>query len=924
MRAAGLFFLLSCLAQAQNVRRIELVADTTRVVCGGVFKVRAIAYDPDNKPVAAQFQYTTNLAEKAPVTADGTVTAKVPGVVRVKATLWGSSFANEISVQSVPARMEITPGPVTVLIGERQQFSFKAYDANGQEVTTPAVTWSVLHGNGSSSVAARVTQQGLVTGLAESDLFLQAGFVYEPYMPGFQRQSYASIPVKVRPRESYRLRKIRLPDENPGGLYRGLRLSQPVANESGQFLQASAVSAGNAASLLWDGEKYRVVLATGRNGLLPASPILEIHANALNDRDEVAIQAGQTAGGTVLYRGSTTQQTAVLSDGMALTSGGLVSGGFTLSRFSLNNEGHLLLLVNYAPRFGAASRQGLFRFESDGSTYLVADSSTVLPGLSTPVRFDSNMYGATTGRNAWFLATSGGATALYRRRGFEPIERVLGTGDELEGSRIRTVLGDQAFWMSRASGDIVVLVQLENGQTWMGFLPSGDAALATWSRLGGGQRICGSRPDGRVWMYGAPFSQTTGLYLLQDGRWTRYMQESNTRLDGETILTQFGCFVDAADRPYALLNTARDYFVLTRFDGTDATVLARGGDPIDGALRPVFTGFVQGKRDGNVYLSGGAWSSHVWEVNGSTVEPVLKPGDMLREGTWFSTGGVAVNDSGKLVTTASNRYDTLGVQREAESEVLIANNLLLEDGTRLFGGFGARINRRGSTLTIHGSSRGDTRMALNRDGRLELILSNGSYPEFTFSIDGLGTAVSWGDYALDDSDRVLALINSREGKSAWCLWEGGVWRIAFQPAEKVGQRTVTGYNSLRASASSFYLRFNATSGGSGIAVYDVSGPRIVLDPDDPASNGNVVNFTSIFQTNLRGEFVVSNAAFGNQSISVLRNGSMRHVYSLTGATREGDVLFRIMDMIMMNDGRVYILATTPEERQVLYEATPID
>lgn len=921
MRPASLLLIAAAALPAQDVRRIEVVADTTRVECGRTFKVRAIAFGPDNKPVAARFQYSTSLGSAAPVSDDGIVTALAAGVIRVRAA-FRSNFYNEIAVQSVPARMEITPASAAMTIGERRSFAFKAFDVNGREIPTPTVNWSVLHGNGFNSVAASVNAQGAVTALAEGDLTLRAGFDYQPYMPGFQRQSYTTIPLRIRPRQAYRLRKIPLPTENPGGLFRGPRLVNISPNEIGQFLQIAPVSAGNAASLLWDGERYRPVLATGREGSQPSNPIGEIQGNALNDNGEVVVHALNTFGGSVLFRGSFDAQELVLADNTPIGSYGIVSGGFNLSRFSLNNDGHLLLSVNYSPRPGVSARQGLFRIEADGSVYIVADANTPLPGLDSPVRFD-NFYGAPAGRDSWFLAVSGSSAALYRRRGFEPIERVLGTGDELQGARIRTILSDQYAWIAR-SGDIVATVQLDNGQTWLGFLPGGDLSAAAWTRLGGWQRTCGSRPDGRVWIYGAPFSQPYGLYMIQGSSFARMMSESATRLDGEAITGNYACFVDAQDRPHALFTTAKDYFVLTRFEGTESTILSKGGDPIDGNLRPFFTGFIQGKRDGGVYLSGGAWVSHVWRLNGSSLEPLLSPGTPLRPGTWFSGGNLAVNDSGQLLTTASNRYDTLRRSEDAETEVIMAHGHTLADGTRLWGGYGPRINNRGAMLTHLGTSRGDTRLILHRGNGPETILSNGAWPELTFSIEGLGTVASWGDYALDEADRVLALIHSREGKSAWCLWEGGIWRVAFEQTTHAGHRAVTAYHNLRASGESFILRFNTIGGFGGLAVFDSAGLRILIDPEETGPNGNLFGFTSQFQTNNRGETVFWSNSFGTQVLGVHRNGAMRHIYSQTAATADGDVLYRLQDLIIMNDGRVYILAMTPFETQVLYEATPLD
>jgi hypothetical protein len=924
MRSASLLLIAAAALPAQNGLRIEVVADATRVECGRTFKVRAIAFGPDNKPVSAQFQYSTNLGSRAPVAADGTVTALAAGVIRVRAALT-ANFSNEIAVQAVPARMEITPASAAMTMGERRTFAFKAFDVNGREIPTPTVNWSVLHGNGFNSVAASVNAQGVVTALAESDLSLRAGFDYDPYLPGFQRQSYTTIPLRIRPRESYRLRKIPLPEENPGGLFRGPRMVDIAPNESGQFLQVAPISAGNVASLLWDGERYRPVLATGREGSQPSSPIGEIYGNALNDRGEVVIHALNTTGGyaTSLFRGTFDSQSVVLADNTPIGSYGLAMGSYSLSRFALNNDGHLLLLLNYASRSSAPTRQGLFRIETDGSVYLVADAFTPLPGLDSPVRFDGNFYGTPSGRDSWFLASSGSNMALYRRRGFEPIERVLGTGDELQGSRIRAILAGPYGWIAR-SGDIVATVQLDNGQTWLGFLPGGDLSAAAWTRLGSWQRTCGSRPDGRVWIYGAPLSQPVGLYMLQGASFTRHMSENATRLEGEAIAGGFGCFVDAQDRPHALLSTASNYFILTRFEGTEPVILSKGGDPVDGQLRPFFTGFIQGKREGDVYLAGGAWASHIWRLNGSSLEPFLIPGNLLRSGTWFAGGNLAVNDSGQLVTTASNRYDTLRRSEGAEAELVMANGHTLADGTRLWGGYGARINNRGSMLTQLGTSRGDTRLVLNRGNGPETILSNGAWQDLSFTIEGLGAASSWGDYALDDADRVLALISTREGKSAWCLWEDGAWRVAFEQTASAGHRAVTGYHNLRAAGESFILRFSTIGGMAGIAIFDRAGPRILIDPEDPGPNGNLFGFTAQFQFNNRGEAVFWSNSFGTQVLGVQRNGAMRHIYSQTSATRDGDVLYRVQDLIIMNDGRVYVLAMTPFETQVLYEATPLD
>lgn len=114
--------------------------------------------------------WVTSAATIATVSSAGVVTGVAPGTARITATVEGKSANATVTVTTVPvARVTITPPTISINRGQTFQLTAATFDAAGVALTGRVVTW--LSG---SATIARVTAQGLVTGLARGSVLIFA------------------------------------------------------------------------------------------------------------------------------------------------------------------------------------------------------------------------------------------------------------------------------------------------------------------------------------------------------------------------------------------------------------------------------------------------------------------------------------------------------------------------------------------------------------------------------------------------------------------------------------------------------------------------------------------------------------------------------------------------------------------------------
>lgn len=106
--------------------------------------------------------WSTNKATVATVTSQGLVTAVAQGTATITATSEGKSASATVNVSPQPVSAVIlSPGQVTITVGQSTQLTVLVTDAQGQVLTGRTITYS-----SSNSTVATVSTQGVVTGIA--------------------------------------------------------------------------------------------------------------------------------------------------------------------------------------------------------------------------------------------------------------------------------------------------------------------------------------------------------------------------------------------------------------------------------------------------------------------------------------------------------------------------------------------------------------------------------------------------------------------------------------------------------------------------------------------------------------------------------------------------------------------------------------
>ena len=91
MRVVALICVIAASIEAQS--NVQVIADASRVMAGRTIKASAVARDNAGSAMNVTFRWSSSSDAIASVSADGTVTAKVLGIVRIRATAPNNSEA---------------------------------------------------------------------------------------------------------------------------------------------------------------------------------------------------------------------------------------------------------------------------------------------------------------------------------------------------------------------------------------------------------------------------------------------------------------------------------------------------------------------------------------------------------------------------------------------------------------------------------------------------------------------------------------------------------------------------------------------------------------------------------------------------------------------------------------------------------------
>ena len=153
------------------VDTVVVVPAVATVAVGASFTLAAEARDADNTLLSGRRAFWA--AEDpaiALVSADGRVTARRVGSVKVAASIEGKSGMATVTVTNVPvASVAVSPNNATLLVGENKTLTAVVRDAGGAVLTNRPVTWT-----SSSPAVATVTASGGVVAVAAGSTIISA------------------------------------------------------------------------------------------------------------------------------------------------------------------------------------------------------------------------------------------------------------------------------------------------------------------------------------------------------------------------------------------------------------------------------------------------------------------------------------------------------------------------------------------------------------------------------------------------------------------------------------------------------------------------------------------------------------------------------------------------------------------------------
>jgi len=473
-------------------------------------------------------------------------------------------------------------------------------------------------------------------------------------------------------------------------------------------------------------------------------------------------------------------------------------------------------------------------------------------------------------------------------------------------------------------GIVVVGLRLANNTNYLVRLPQGRTEGMTTLRINSWSSTYGASEAAGVLTYITPQNQPNGLYLWKGSNLRALYSVSQRTIDSGVIENIYAAALHEDGRVTALLQTDKSSLALVRFDGS-ITTLARTGDPIPADPTPSMWGFLPGPKTSGPHVVAGGRSGSIWKVGAGGLEPAVTAGYRFAA-PWVFTGAATWNarrgSDGALYVTQTSGYGVVRIDEAGWKQVFV-NNKRLENGVTLFNPYEVRVNREGAMLTTQSTDRGDQTVAYTTPGgKTEIVITDGSVASAAISADGFGPVNGWTDAMLDERGRIGVILRNRAGESGFFVWEGGTWKSVLRRNQSIGGLPALNFASVRTADSSFFFRVQAPGGGWMVCEYRDGAPTVRVGVDEVTANGVLVNTIGLYDVNSNGDVAFQYFNFGGTFIGVKRGDRFLHGYTNNQWTAEGDLLWRISDIDLRDDGSLYVLAVTVNDRLVLYRADP--
>ncbi len=916
-------WLAASAAFAQTPSIVHVMADESQVLVGRTIQMRAVVRDAAGNPIPnAPVTWSTNQSSAA-ISTSGVVSPRALATIRVTAR--SGAATGEAAIQAIPSRFEVTPGTAQIEVGANQRFQAAAYDADDKPIAGVSFAWSLTNQRQGTSSLGRIDTNGMVTATGEGGAFVFATYNYNETFPGLQQRWVAYVPVSFVVPRSYDLRRLygTLHQTRQSWQLRPRQSMLWTTDNGDLFLNASLGGLANAL-LNWDNGQWRVVSAGGVPRFGRAATALDFRTHSITRDGKVLSYEDTNINGAELQLGTREGVEPYLNNNLPLGNTEATSGLF-ITRNSYTSAGWTLLRANFRFPGETVTFSGIFRGLGNASEMLVNTSERV-PEMPGTFSVDAD-FGIAGDGTAFYSLTSG-TTRVFYKHDFEGRKKLIGVGDTVLGSKVRSFSGGRtnspSVWFDE-DGTAYVCVVLEDGSTqFLSFAPDGKmTALRVNSHAG----ILYRHPRQGALIYANPYNNKgNGIYLWQGDTLTP-VYTFGKRLFDQAIQEVESGTVNADGAVFLFFRCDGNAMIVAKMSETPF-FLFRDGDEVAADLPVNLFQLVPGGRTGPPHAQVGGNGGSIAEFAGGDWRLWVGMGQRLFGATapWFggSTGSMRKAPNGDVYFTAASNLAQIA--SGGSPEVAVAFPLRLEGTvTANVPGTVWDVNTAGGIAMFSSTSAGDSRIVYWQNGQAKSLLNASATAATASTVDGK-IVQNVQALAVDDSGRVIAQVQFRNvTPTSLVVWDGSAWTVAATVnATRISNRTVTGLPTMpRANGQRLYAAMTVQTGGNVVAEWTGGAWQVVVDVDTIMPNGQNANSVPAVELNAQGDLLFQYAN-GVNSLVARRGGKFRQVHNFFQPTPDGDWLIRINSMDFRDDGTVYFLAVTEDDEVVLYEARPIN
>lgn len=923
--------LLAIPAAAQQ--SVQILSDTSQVLVGRTAKFSAIVRDQQGNPVqGGAVTWSVNNISIGSISSDGTFTARFLGTVRVQAR--SGSLFSETTVQTIPSRVAISPGSVNIDVDQRERFTAAAFDADGREIAGVSWTWSVTNNRLGTSQVGRIDSLGNLTGVTEGGAVVQATYTYGDLQPGLQRQLILTAPVQVSVPRSYELRRLfhRGQSRKKGFELRAKPTMLWSSDDGFLYFNASLSGLANGlASLEIASGALRLLATGGEPRVAQGSYATEYRTHSVTREGALLTWEDTNINGAQINIGHRGEILPHISNNTPLANTEATSA-LVLNRCSFNDKGWSIVRANFRFENNPVTYNGLFQGANGRYNELLISTQETLPGIVGAFSIDADF--GVDGSGAAVYSVTAGANRVFFRHTAEGRKRLLGIGDELLGSTVRSFPGGRGnhptFWVDE-DGTVVLAVVLNNNNTYyLRILPDGKVeSLQLTSQSG----ILWHHPGAGMLIHANPFpNKGNGAWLWpKAGDPLPVLLYSSHRVNGEVIQDIESGTINSKSQTFLYVRGDKTNMMLVQFGGNEPRVLAKSGDQVDLEAPINVISFIGGARSGNPHVYAGGSSGSIVEWTADGPQAMLAYGERLfgNNTMWFggftgNTWNLRKSPHGEMFFTTGSGIGRINSDWQPELYVrfpLRVGTLTINAPSNI------DINSRGEILFVSSTSAGDSRIFILPPGGegepRELVIYSATAATAS-TINGR-IASGFDSFAFDDEGRVLISLRFRNlAVPVLYVYEGGSWRELVMPnTTRVDTHTITGIANLHRAGGGRIFAGLSIPGGNILCEWTGGTWEIIVNNSSRMPSGQVANSIVTQEANRNGDLLFQHSNGGNNFLVVRRGEKLHQVVNLYRPTAEGDYLIRLNAVDFRDDGTVYFLAMNAEDELVLYQATPL-